>query len=190
MFEILACHGTAIVSQAIEELTSTPSQSRENVPSHIRIRFLREVSGLNANGEPVNIKAGQCVEAERNKGVRVCEWNSDYPTGTRIDVYSLRDELIEPQFQIGAMFLCRQIGKPYDWQRCDALAPGMKHFITPPDAGLTYWQYDAWFCSELAAALMEIVGLDLFNYWRCFDVSPEMTINSIRLTPIQSLTVS
>jgi uncharacterized protein YycO len=172
MFKILACHGTSFESQAIEFLTGPRS--------HIRIQVLRDYTGIDAFGKPVVLKAGNCVEAW-NSGVRKIEsWDVDYAKGTVIESFSLRDELPEPKGLMGLRFLCRQIGKPYDWAGVERLAlpPGARK--VPSCDGLAYWNYDAWFCSALAGGLCDVAGIPCFNAVKAYDMTPQALPESLR----------
>lgn len=190
MFETLACHGTGFLSRVSEDI-------QRGSRSHIRKRFLRDYTGRNHFGELVTIKAGQCVEAWDN-GVRCVTddgspvlWNTGYAKGTVIEVFSLREELTEDEFELAAKFLCAQIGKPYDHNGCNRFIPGAQHLIQPPPPGLSYWNYDMWFCSALDAASFEIINKPLFNSKKPHEINPEWLPESLRFyaTPV-SLTVS
>jgi hypothetical protein len=162
MFESLACQGTGFASRVSEDI-------QRGKRSHIRKRFLRDYTGLDAFGNIVNIKAGECVEAwdsgvrNRTADGQPVLWNTGYAPGTTVEVFSLRDELAEQEFETMARFLCRQIGKPYDHPGCNRFIPGAQHVIAPPDPGLSYWNYDAWFCSALDAASFAVINKPLFN---------------------------
>lgn len=186
MFETLACHGTGFESRIIEDMS-------RGGRSHIRKRFLRDFTGLDAFGNPVTIAAGQCVEAW-DDGVR-CQtsdgqpvlWDTGYDKGTIIEVFSAREPITDAEFEVAARFLCRQIGKPYDKAGCDRFIPGAQHLIAAPDPGLGLWNYDRWFCSALDAASWELMGKPLFNSKRPYEISPEWTVESLRFneTPVR-----
>lgn len=172
MFEILACHGTCLESRAIEFLSGPRS--------HTRIRTLYDIRGLDVAGAPLVVKAGSCFEAW-DSGVRVIDsWDFDYDKGTVIEVFSLREELTEEQFQLGARFLCRQVGKEYNMPGCKRLAlpPGARP--VPDYAGLTVWEYPMFFCSEYGAGLFIAMGIPCFNGTPPYDITPQVLPTSLR----------
>jgi uncharacterized protein YycO len=90
--------------------------------------------------------------------------------GTHIAFYELKDELSELQEQELWGFLEEQEGKPYDWGAI--LGFGLRRNKEDPNK---------WFCSELAAAAYELVGVPLLERIDRYKIYPELLTYSTEL---------
>lgn len=174
--EILQECGRSAESVVIEDVT-------DSVYSHTALRSLVPFSGLDCHGQPISVQPGDIIEA-RNSGVTVTRGlAAGYERGTVFHVYSLREPLTDDGFKVASRFGCRQVGKPYWWSGACRNIPGAKHVIAAPSPGLSYWDYDKWYCSPVVAAFMQLGGQRLFNSWPAWKIVPAMVPESLRVLP-------
>jgi len=176
MIQIGQKRGTGLQSSIIEDVTNSQW-------SHTLVRFECHFCGLDSNGDAVTIPKDGIVEAWQPRVRKLDRLSDGHEKGTAIDFFSLRQPLNEVEFETFARFMCRQIGKRYDLSDACAFLPGARHFGNPPSPGLTYWQYDRWFCSAVVSAGLELVGRKLFNFRPVWRIEPALVPESLLIDP-------
>jgi len=118
----------------------------------------------------VDLETMRTCEAWRGSVQMVDSPMELHTPGTRILLYELKDGLSELQEQDLWGFLEEQEGKPYDWGAI--LGFGLRQEKEDPSK---------WFCSELAAAAYESVGVPLLERVPRYKIYPELLTYSTLL---------
>jgi len=88
------------------------------------------------------------------KGVEHVELiGTNHSTGTRVDLYELRNPITEDEKKIGVEFLKKQEGKKYDWWGIFGLLFRVKTEET-----------DKWFCCELILAFLRKINRTILQH--------------------------
>lgn len=112
---------------------------------------------------------GKFYEAREFKGTRVLS----HPSSDAFEVFEVAG-LLDTQEKAAEQFLIRQIGKPYDYTM-------VLRFITRQNESRK--SSGKWFCSELVAAMMKHIDMQLFANTEPWEVPPNWIHRSIRLRP-------
>lgn len=176
MIRIGQKRGTGAQSKTIEIVTDGPY-------SHTLAQFLEPYEGFDCHGERVKLEAGDCVEAWDPFVRCIHSLREGHEIGTQFDFYDLREPLSAQEFNSFAKFICRQIGKPYDWPMAEAFLPTGRMIYTPPNDGLHYENWDKWICSVLIGAALERANRKLFNFMKVWKIHPNLVPESSILNP-------